>query len=122
MHEDYWPTFAHLGEQEVLNQELYYDTMDVDDWNLEIFGYVPRYAEYRYNSSRVSGDFKNSLDFWHMGRIFGDRPALNAQFIECNPTSRIFAVDDESTTDTIWSTFHRISARRAIPEFGTPTF
>ena len=68
-HLDYaWPTFAHIGEQEVLNKELYNDP--ADNKNDEVFGYVPRYSEYRYQPSRVAGDFAGTLNFWHLGRIF----------------------------------------------------
>lgn len=113
-----WPTFAHIGEQEVLNKEIYADT--TDSLNEETFGYVPRYAEYRYNPSRVHGEFKTTLAFWHLGRIFDSRPALNQDFIQCLPRQDIFAVTDDS--QKLWChIFHDIKAYRKLPKYGTPT-
>lgn len=118
-HLDYaWPTFAHIGEQEVLNKEVYYDPSDNKD--NEVFGYVPRYSEYRYMSSRVAGDFRTTLKNWHMGRIFGNRPLLNSDFIECKPRNDIFAVTTDS--QNIWAeVYHRIKATRRLPKYGSPT-
>lgn len=75
----FWPSFAHIGEQPVTNNELYAYTATAED----TFGYVPRYAEYKYQASRVAGDFRTILDYWHLGRIFATQPALNDTFIEC---------------------------------------
>lgn len=117
--DDYaWPTFAHLGEQEVLNKEIYFDASDGK--NDDEFGYIPRYSEYRYTPSRVSGEFKTTLNFWHLGRIFDNRPLLNKDFIECNPSDRIFAVDD--ATQNLWChVTNRTFVRRNLPKYGTPT-
>lgn len=117
-HLDYlWPTFAHIGEQEVLNKELFIS----NDWvaNEQTFGYVPRYAEYRFMNSRVAGDFKNTLAFWHLGRIFENAPTLNKEFIECNPRRDIFAVQEGQY---LWChTYHNIKSFRTLPKYGTPT-
>lgn len=113
-----FPEFAHLGEQPVLNSEIYVDSSDKQG----IFGYLPRYAEYRYNPSRVAGDFRTSHNFWHLGRIFTTDPALNQQFIECDPVNveRIFAVQDG--TDNLWiHLYHQIHAVRPLPLYGTPS-
>lgn len=110
----YWPSFAHLGEQPIQNREIYANTSTPED----TFGYTPRYAEYKYQSSTVHGEFRTTLDFWHMARKFATAPALNSDFIECDPTSRIFAVTGE---ETIYAhVFHKIKARRLMPYFGTP--
>jgi len=116
-HLDYaWPTFAHIGEQAVLNKEIYADGT-VDDEGT--WGYVPRYSEYRYLDSRVAGAFRDTLSFWHLGRIFGSRPALNASFIECNPRNDIFAVPSE--TQNLWSqVYNSVSVKRKLPKYGTP--
>lgn len=113
-----FPTFANLGEQEVLTREVYGYSVSSNT----LFGYIPRYAEYKFMNSRVAGDFRTTLDFWHLGRIFANVPALNREFIECDPEDvlRIFAVQD--TTDNLWMhILHKISARRKLPFFGTPT-
>lgn len=113
----FWPSFAHLGEQEVLNKELYVSHAFPDG----TFGYVPRYAEYKYMPSRVAGDFKTSLDFWHLARKFASDPDLNQEFIECDPGKRIFAV--EAAENSLYChVLNKIKAVRLMPKFGTPTF
>jgi hypothetical protein len=113
----YWPSFAHIGEQQVTNNEVYaYQTNKTGVW-----GYVPRYSEYKFTQSRVAGEFRTSLNYWHMGRIFSSAPALNQTFIECDPTSfnRIFAVQ---TGDKLYChVYNKISALRPMPKYGTPT-
>ena len=93
----YWPALAHLGEQAVLNKEVYVQGTSDDD---EVFGYQERYAEYRYKPSRVTGLFQSeqptSLDVWHLSQDFGELPVLNGSFIEDNPPiDRIIAVPSE---------------------------
>jgi hypothetical protein len=115
----FWPSFAHIGEQPVTNNELYAYTATAED----TFGYVPRYAEYKYQPSRVAGDFRTVLDYWHLGRIFATQPALNQAFIECDPdqVERIFAVQDGE--DNLYcQIMHKIKAVRPMPKFGTPNF
>lgn len=112
----YWNTFAHLGEQEIKKVELYVNSANRD----EVFGYVPRYSEYKFINSSVHGDFTNSLDFWHMGRIFENEPELNSDFIECNATDRIFAVTDDNVHSLWCHLYQQVKAVRPMPVFGTP--
>ncbi len=113
----FWPSFGHLGEQAILNKELYLANDGEDE---DTFAYTPRYSEYKYIPSSVHGEFKTTLDFWHMGRIFENRPRLNQTFIEADPTDRIFAVLD---SEKLYAhVFHKIKATRKMPYFGTPTF
>lgn len=114
----FWPSFAHIGEQEVQESEIYIDSTTPTN----TFGYVPRYAEYKYMPSRVAGQFRTTLDYWHLGRKFSTKPVLNQAFIECDPaaTKRIFAVT--STNDSLYChIYHKISAIRPMPKFGNPT-
>jgi len=127
----YWPSFAHIGEQEVKNSEIYFGS---DGLNNETFGYVPRYSEYRYLPSSVHGDMRDTLEYWHLGRKFATRPHLNADFIKCDPSDRIFAVqnlpDDGGDPSNPIRNFHKlychvyldIKATRPIPKYGTPQF
>lgn len=113
----YWPSFAHIGEQEVKNKEIYIESATPE----ATFGYVPRYAEYKYIPSRVAGDFTGNLDYWHLARKFSSQPVLNQEFIECDPDdlTRIFAVetgDDELFCHVL----HKIKAIRPMPYYGTP--
>jgi len=115
----YFPSFANIGEQPVENQEIY----AYGDNPTDTFGYVPRYAEYKYMPSRVAGEFRTTLDYWHLGRIFATQPSLNSTFIECKPedTTRIFAVEDG--TDPLYChVYNKIQAIRPMPKYGTPSF
>lgn len=115
--EYFFPDFANLGEQPILNKELYaFNGVTGGD----TFGYTPRYAEYKFLSSRVAGDFRDSLDFWHLGRIFNAAPALNSTFIECVPDTRIFAVEDPDVQKLYCQVYHMIKAYRPMPKFGVP--
>lgn len=115
----FWPDFQHIGEQEILNKELFISESPADE---QVFGYIPRYAEYKYAPSTVHGDFKTSLDFWHMGRIFEDTPKLNKEFIEANPTKRIFAVEESEEQTLYCHMYHTISANRKMSYYGDPGF
>lgn len=115
----FWPEFAHLGEQEIKNQELYYDPSDTD-YNNKTFGYTPRYAEYRYVPSTVHGDMLTSLDYWHLAMKFDQQPNLNKKFIECNPRGNIFAVDPSIQDSLIIQTYHDFKAVRPMPKYANP--
>jgi hypothetical protein len=111
----YWPSFAHIGEQPIYNGEIYYDGAGQD---YGVFGYTPRYAEYKYMPSTVHGTFRTSLDFWHMGRKFSSRPSLNESFINCDATTRIFAVEDQEQLYV--HLYNGIKSTRRMPYFGNP--
>nr|WAE43359.1 MAG: major capsid protein [Microviridae sp.] len=115
----FWPEFANIGEQAIMNKELFMNYTDSGTVNNAVFGYTPRYAEYKFNNSTVHGDFKTTLNFWHMGRIFSALPALNAAFVAADPTVRPFAVTDGTH---LWvQLYNKVNAIRPMPVFGTPT-
>lgn len=129
----YWPSLAHLGEQEVLLKELYYQstaTLDAEDNEIEstgdtVFGYQERSAEYRYMPSKVTGKLVsgtgNSLDVWHLSQYFTNAPQLNAEFIEDNPPiDRAIAVPSEP--QFILDCWFNINAVRPMPVHGVPGF
>lgn len=95
----YHPDFATLGDQAIYNDEIYL-TENGDDENPDLsrFGYQQRYAEYKIpaGTSKVNGEFRTSLDFWHMNRIFDSAPVLDGDFITSEPTDRVFAVQDNA--------------------------
>jgi len=112
----YWPAFAHLGEQAVLNKEIYAAAASPTG----VFGYVPRYQEYRQRESIVCGDFRDEFDYWHMGRIFESEPSLNSAFVTADPTKRINAV---TTEHNCWvQIVNTVQAIRPIPKAGIPGF
>lgn len=112
----YWPTFAQLGEQEVSNEELYWN---FDNVNPTVFGYQSRYAEYKHAMSSVHGDFKDNLDHWHLGRKFASQPALNETFITADPSTRVFA--DTTSVHKLWvQLYNDVKAIRPMPYFNNP--
>ena len=116
----YWPALAHLGEQAVLNKEIYADGSSNDD---QVFGYQERYAEYRYKPSMVTGvmrsDASSSLDNWHVAQDFASLPALNASFIEENPPiDRVVAVPSEP--DLLFDAYFNLKCARPMPVYSVP--
>lgn len=116
------PEFQGLGEQAVRNQELF---LTGDGQNNQIFGYQGRFNEYRYERNTVHGLFQSTLSYWHLGRIFSARPALNSAFIslgsaELTSTTlkRIFAAP--SQPGLLISIGNRVRAVRPIAEFHEP--
>lgn len=116
----YWPKFAHLGEQEVKQFEVYMDYEAVSGTDIGTFGYQSRYAHLKYKPSYVVGDMRDTLDFWHMGRQFSSAPSLNATFVKSDPTHRIFANTDEDDHKLYFQIYNRLDCLRPMPYFGTP--
>lgn len=120
-----WPTFANLGEQAIQNREVmaFRGAAPVIG-SQGTFGYTPRYMEYKTEFNRVCGEFRTTLDFWTMTRIFDPMtpPVLNSAFIEADPTKRIFAVEAPEVDDLYCQVMHHITCVRALPFYGTPTF
>jgi hypothetical protein len=120
----YWPSLAHLGEQAILNKEIFVDGSANDDL---VFGYIPRYDEYRYKPSQISGLFQNaatgSLEAWHLSQHFGSLPTLNQSFIEEDGLTnsvldRCIQVPGEP--HFIVDTFNQLICARPMPVFGVP--
>lgn len=126
----YWPALAQLGEQTILNKEIYSQGATVqgeggagtfkDD---EVFGYQERYAEYRYKPSYVTGRMRsvsqNKLDAWHLSLNFSSLPGLNNEFIEDKPQmSRVLAVATEP--EFIFDAFFKLRCARPMPLYGIP--
>uniref|UniRef100_A0AAU8AXT6 Major capsid protein n=1 Tax=Dulem virus 149 TaxID=3145626 RepID=A0AAU8AXT6_9VIRU len=116
----YWPVFAHLGEQAILNKEIYCQGTAADD---NVFGYQERYAEYRYKPSIITGQLRSTsttpLDIWHLGQKFDSLPTLSSQFIEENPPlERVIAVTDEPPI--ILDAWFDLTCVRPMPVYSTP--
>lgn len=114
----YSPEFAHLGEQAITSKELYANSPTP---NLT-FGYAPRFAEYHEIPNSIHGDFKSSMAYWHLGRMFDKTPVLNEDFVKVHPSdvSRIFAVTDTSVPKFYCCLTNFVSAVRPMPKFATP--
>jgi hypothetical protein len=118
----FWPKLQELGEQAVLNQEIYATGTDEDDQG--VFGYQERYAEYRYKPSEIHGQFRSafaqSLDVWHLAEEFASAPALNATFIESTtPIERSLAVT-EGYPHLIVDLFYDYKCARPMMTYGVP--
>lgn len=106
---DYFtPELQSIGDQEVLNKELYAASSDPDG----VFGYQERYQEYKASQSQVHGEMRTVLDSWHMARQFENQPVLNSDFVTCNPTDRIFAATNNDQLYCMAQ--HNIIARRLV--------
>jgi hypothetical protein len=116
----YWPALANIGEQSILNQEIYFQGTSADD---DVFGYQERYAEYRYKPSIITGAFRSNaatpLDSWHLAQDFSSLPALNSTFIEDNPpVSRVVAVPSEP--EFLFDGYFDMNCVRPMPLYGVP--
>ncbi|AXL15350.1 major capsid protein [Microviridae sp.] len=113
----YWPSFANIGEQAVLKKEIYALTSDPDG----TFGYIPRYSEFKFMNSRVAGDFRDTLDYWTLTRIFDTEPTLSGNFVTSDPSKRIFAVVNPDVNSIYAQSYINCKAIRPMPKFGVPT-
>jgi len=116
----YWPALSHIGEQAVLNKEIYADGSANDD---DVFGYQERYAEYRYKPSKITGKMRSNdaltLDSWHLAQDFATLPALNQSFIEENPPiDRVIVVETEP--QFIFDSHFSLKCARPMPVYSVP--
>nr|WNN13306.1 MAG: major capsid protein [Microviridae sp.] len=125
----YYPVFSHLGEQTVLNKEIYAQGPGVTDSvgnvvDEQVFGYQERYAEYRYKPSMITGLMRstapNSLDVWHLSQKFESLPKLNAEFIQDQPpVNRVVAVQNEP--QFIFDAYFKMKCARPMPVYSVPS-
>jgi len=119
----YFPVFAHLGEQAVLNKEIYVTGTSTDD---DVFGYQERWAEYRYKPSQITGLFKSTsagtIDPWHYAQKFTSLPTLNATFIqETPPIERTTAVGSAANGQQfLMDAFFDCKMARPMPMYSVP--
>ena len=116
----YWPALSHIGEQAILNKEIYIKGDASDD---QVFGYQERYAEYRYKPSIISGKFRSkatgTLHAWHLAQEFADTPALNFSFIQDKPPiERVIAVQTEP--HFLFDSYFSLRCARPMPLYGVP--
>ncbi len=116
----YFPSLAHLGEQAVLNKEIFAQGTSADD---DVFGYQERYAEYRYYPSKITGKLRSnatgSLDAWHLSQDFSSLPTLSDSFIQDTPPiDRVIAVPTEP--EFILDCFIKAKTTRPMPVYSVP--
>ena len=120
LYDFYWPSLSNIGEQAVLNKEIYADASANDELT---FGYQERYAEYRYKSSSITGKFRSNatgtLDYWHLSQDFSSLPALGNTFIQDTPpVERVVAVDTEP--EFIFDSLFKMKSTRPMPVRSVP--
>jgi len=102
---------AQIGQQPILNAEVYADGTAAD---LETFGFNDRYGEYKHHYSGIRGEFRTTLNYWHMAQDYETRPVLNGEFVTCTPTDRTFNVE---TGDKLWTMVnHSIQQKSMVPK------
>lgn len=125
----YWPVFANIGEQPILNKEIYMDyTKDDSDTsvNNEVFGYQEAWAEYRYVPDRVSAemrsDYPTSLDVWHLADDYDSLPKLSADWMkeDANTVNRVLAVSDDLSAQLFMDIYLKMEATRPMPMYSIP--
>jgi len=117
----FWPALAHIGEQAVLQKEIFASGVPAADD--KVFGYQERYAEYRYKPSQITGLFRStaaqSLDAWHLAQKFDTAPVLDSTFITENPpVDRCIAVPSEP--HFLFDSFIEMKCARPMPVYGVP--
>lgn len=125
----YFPSLAHLGEQSILNKEIYAQGKDVVNTegtpvDEDVFGYAERFAEYRFKPSQITGLFRSnataSLDVWHLSQEFEELPLLNEEFIkEEPPIDRVVAVTLEP--HFLLDAYFDLKCTRPMPIYSIPS-
>lgn len=119
----YFPEFAMLGEQAVLNREIYCDGSASDG---NVFGYQERWAEYRYFPSMITGLMRSTsagtIDPWHLSQKFTALPTLNSTFIQdIPPVSRVVAVGAAANGQQfLFDAFFSVRSVRPMPMYSVP--
>lgn len=119
----YWPAFAHLGEQAVLNKEIYMQGLAGGTADEGVFGYQEAWADLRYARSITTGKMRSSatgtLDIWHLAQKFTSLPTLDDTFIQENPPiDRVVEVSTEPDFKT--DVYADITSVRAMPVYSVP--
>ena len=119
----YWPVFANIGEQAILNKEIYAQGSAADD---EVFGYQEAWADYRYKPSRVSGEMRSnaqtSLDIWHLADDYSSLPSLSDSWIreDSATVDRVLAVSERVSNQFFADIYVRNRCTRCMPLYSVP--
>jgi len=120
----YWPSLAQIGEQAVLNKEIYAQGTAGGTDDDDVFGYQERYAEYRYKPSIVTGAFRSNytgtLDSWHLSQEFSSLPTLSDTFITDNPPMARVLIVGANEPDFIFDSYFKLRCVRPMPLYGVP--
>lgn len=119
----FWPALSHIGEQAVLNKEIYARGTGTVTTDSGVFGYQEAWAEYRYKPSLITGKFRSTaagtIDIWHLAQKFTSLPTLGATFItEQPPVNRIVAVTSEP--QFLLDCYFNLKCARPMPAYSVP--
>jgi len=119
----YWPVLANIGEQAVLNKEIYAQGTAQDN---EVFGYQEAWADYRYKPNRVAGEMRStyaqSLDVWHLGDDYSQLPKLSDSWIREDKANvnRVIAVSDQNANQLFADIYIQNRTTRPMPLYSIP--
>lgn len=119
----YWPVFANIGEQAVLNKEIYAQGTEADN---EVFGYQEAWADYRYKPNRVTGEMRSqyaqSLDVWHLADDYSSLPSLSDSWIREDPANvnRVLAVSEQNANQLFADIYIQNRSTRPMPMYSIP--
>ena len=119
----YWPVFANIGEQPILNKEIFAQGTSTDD---QVFGYQEAWADYRYKPSRVSGEMRSSattsLDVWHLADDYASLPSLSSSWIKEDPSNvdRVLAVTSSVSNQLFMDVYVKNRTTRPMPLYSVP--
>lgn len=119
----YWPVFANIGEQAVLNKEIFAQGTAKDN---EVFGYQEAWSDYRYKPNRVTGEmrsaYEQSLDVWHLADDYASLPSLSDSWIreDKNIVDRVLAVKSSVSDQLFADIYVSNRATRPMPMYSVP--
>lgn len=119
----YWPVLANIGEQAVLNREIYCDGSSKDT---EVFGYQEAWADYRYKPSICTGEMRStyaqSLDVWHLGDDYASLPRLSASWIQEDKSvvDRVLCVTSAKANQLFADIYIKNTTTRPMPLYSIP--
>lgn len=119
----YWPVFANIGEQAILNKEIFAQGNSEDD---EVFGYQEAWADYRYKPNRVTGEMRSSapqsLDVWHLADDYDTLPSLSDSWIreDANTVDRVLAVSSQNANQLFCDIYVQNRTTRPMPMYSVP--
>ena len=119
----YWPALSHIGEQAVLNKEIYAKGVGTVTTDADTFGYQERFAELRYKPSQITGKYRSTasgtLDIWHLAEKYTSLPTLGSTFISAlPPVDRIVAVTSEP--QFLFDAYFKMICARPMPVNSVP--
>lgn len=127
----YWPEFSNIGEQAVLNKEIFLQgslavDSDGNPYDDQVFGFNEAWADLRFRPSRVSAEMRSaspiSLDSWHLADEYASLPFLSADWMKEDKTNvdRTLAVTSSVANQAFVDFYFQQKSARVLPLFSIP--